>query len=671
MRLQDSTIWLSLQDLQDLGLWEAYRHWLQRDTEGVVIIGEGHGKEVSYDSMPESSRQKVSREVLVNKCRQALFAGALVVNTADVGYFEGVLGRMVKGSVSIAQKAKELACTTALMAWVGEALRRKTYKAMGMQSREDLLQWILNIPEVKGWEGMRGIKTVSSFNKKLFLFQKEGKESLINLRYGNDHPRKMLTDVQALLGEIYTGTPMSTVRMQYRLNNELAESGHSLRISESTVRRYTTDAQFRFAYDAEKFGQKAWNNQFDPIIWRRPPSKAGMLWLIDGTPIELYYKYQKRSGEWTYRRLYLVAVIDAHSWKAVGYAIGYRENNDLLTAAVRDAIRKEGYAPYQMGYDGAVSEEVEAWLRSICTHAFSSAVGNARAKVIEPFFMHLFETRCKEWVNFSGLGIKSKKQCNQINEDYIRKYWQYFPTEEQLFSQIGQVMEDWNADALSPGPVINRVKEKVRYSPSECQQRSLQLQAEIMLPPHRLADIAFEWRMRPGSQERQSYFYSNGGIEITLRGVEHRYTLPPEAETYAEIVGNSFFVKYDPQNMRAVWLYDGDRQICAAYAVEYMSMALADRTEGEGKLLAEKQQLRKEAKTLAKSNRQKGKALAQATFGVEASDMKRSIIPLPEEEESRDDVESSAKAGFALPRTKYKDEANEYEELMKRIFEPQ
>ena len=49
-----------------------------------------------------------------------------------------------------------------------------------------------------------------------------------------------------------------------------------------------------------------------------------------------------------------------------------------------------------------------------------AAVGNAKSKIIEPYFMYLNKNYCQTQPNWSGFGITSKKD-NQPNTEFLDK----------------------------------------------------------------------------------------------------------------------------------------------------------------------------------------------------------------------------------------------------------
>lgn len=683
MQIQDKYLWLTLSDLKRLGVYRAYEHWVIRGTEGVIYSGSGQAKMVRYDSIPVESRMKMPCEadLLLEAYKEGFLSDAKATEE-DIALYRDALLSLMKSEREMEKKARELALAKAIMEVIVKYAKGRQYRAMGMNSSIQFFEWILPVVSSFHIEGLKGIKTGVSLRKKAYSYEKNGYESLINARYGNDNPLKVLPEVQSLLGEVYAQTAFGNTRIQYELNNRIAESGHDLHVSETTVRRYINDTAFQYAYYGEKHGQKAWNNKFDPIIWRKPPSAANMLWLIDGTPIEVYFRARKNTGEWTLKRMYLVVVLDAYAWKVVGYSLGDKETHEMIKTAVKGALIWGNYAkPHQFGYDGAISGELEEWLRSISGHAFSAQIGNARAKVIEPFFMHLFESKCKEWVNFSGLGIRSKKQTSALNDEFLKKNIDKVPERAQAIAQIAQIIADWNGDRRSAGPARNRHiltadNKKERVSPEQAHAMSTNRTPQSYLSFPRQVEICWEWKIsRSGKEiERQPYIYSNGGVGIMVEGTEIHYKVPNDTELYMRVIQRTLYVKYLPGDTSRVFLYAEDTPIALAYQAWEAPMALADRTEGDGEKIHKENDFRKQLKTLAKEKRKKGKEVAETVFNT--NDIQKSwsdMNPVQESEadypeSDTEDAEGVSKALFANKQRRYKEDINEAEDLMKDLY---
>ena len=71
-------------------------------------------------------------------------------------------------------------------------------------------------------------------------------------------------------------------------------------------------------------------------------------------------------------------------------------------------------------------------------HFTPARVGNAKGKVIEPWFKYLNKTYCQLAPNWSGQGVKSNVQPN---DEYLNKIRHTFPDEEGCKMQLMRMIE--------------------------------------------------------------------------------------------------------------------------------------------------------------------------------------------------------------------------------------
>src|SRR5690606_8235724 len=111
-------------------------------------------------------------------------------------------------------------------------------------------------------------------------------------------------------------------------------------------------------------------------------------------------------------RLVIVVVLDAVNKYPVGYAIGDRENSNLIQEANRNAIMhmKElfgnSYRPWQLQSDRYALKKLTPFYQAVAHLHTPAAVGNAKSKIIEPYFKYL-NKECQKYFphNWSGFNI--------------------------------------------------------------------------------------------------------------------------------------------------------------------------------------------------------------------------------------------------------------------------
>lgn len=188
-------------------------------------------------------------------------------------------------------------------------------------------------------------------------------------------------------------------------------------------------------------GKRAYNSELAMQHKRHAPKFPTYYWTLDGWTAELVY--QNKDGY--DNRLVVVVVLDAANKYPVGYAIGDRENHMLIQQALRNAVGHMNelfggfYRPWQLQSDHYAIKKLTPFYQAVTELYIPAAVGNAKAKIIEPYFRHL-NKRCQSmFPNWSGFGITSKKK-NQVNSEMLDLTKKSFPDKDGVIRQIEMLM---------------------------------------------------------------------------------------------------------------------------------------------------------------------------------------------------------------------------------------
>lgn len=213
-------------------------------------------------------------------------------------------------------------------------------------------------------------------------------------------------------------------------------------------------------------GKKALANTRKMQIHREAPTQALTYWTLDGWDVELLYKKEtirtkkvngeeKRYKNITYtNRKVLVMVMDACCKYPVGYAIGDNESPTLIREALRNAVRhtKElfgmRYKPLQLQSDNYAKKTLTPFYQAMTKHYTPAAVGNAKAKIIEPHFRYLNVQYCQKQANWSGFGITSCRE-NQPNLEILNEHRKMVPDEATCIGQIEAIVAQERAKHLA------------------------------------------------------------------------------------------------------------------------------------------------------------------------------------------------------------------------------
>jgi len=183
---------------------------------------------------------------------------------------------------------------------------------------------------------------------------------------------------------------------------------------------------------------------------RRRPVMPLQYVTVDGWEVELFYQervYDSRgNSKMLYdRRLKVVIILDTFNNYPLGYAIDDQESAILIKQAMKNAVdhvhKLTGryYIPYQIQSDHFAYSEMKSFYEMM-SHVFTPArVGNAKSKVIEPYFRHINKTYCQMLYNWSGFGITSRRE-NQPNRSLKDKIKKSFPDRPGVIRQIEKII---------------------------------------------------------------------------------------------------------------------------------------------------------------------------------------------------------------------------------------
>lgn len=189
-------------------------------------------------------------------------------------------------------------------------------------------------------------------------------------------------------------------------------------------------------------GGKVYHNTVAMQVKRVAPKYPTYYFTLDGWTAELLYQNKERFDN----RLCIVVVLDPCCKYPVGYAIGERENTGLIRQALRNAVAHikalfgNYYRPYQIQSDRYGIKNLTPFYSAVAHLHTPAAVGNAKSKVVEPYFKYLNKTYCQLLPNWSGFGITARKE-SQVNAEFLDKIKHSFPQQAQVVQQLQAIME--------------------------------------------------------------------------------------------------------------------------------------------------------------------------------------------------------------------------------------
>lgn len=321
-------------------------------------------------------------------------------------------------------------------------------------------------------------KNAASLRRKCYQYEaackiskEEGYRSLIHKNYGNKSAAIVQDeDMEAVMHKLislHSNLNSKQIMDEY---NKIAEvMGLKTINSPVTVDNYKKKMELTTM--SGRRGNKTVANTRMMQIHRSAPKTAMTYWTLDGWEVPLLYQkteevFNKKTGRKNrvtspWHKKTVVIVLDACCKYPVGYAIGDHECNSLIREALHNAIRHtkqlfgNRYKPLSLQHDNYGRGSLKPFYQAMTKIDIPAAVGNAKAKIIEPYFHELSVKYLQTQANFCGFGIKSRSE-NQPNMEMLNDHLDLVPDENTCIGQIeamveaerakkiAQYMEAWN-----------------------------------------------------------------------------------------------------------------------------------------------------------------------------------------------------------------------------------
>lgn len=583
MRLINCDIYIEFSLLIQSGLssdtvkWGCNKYRKEKTTYWENIPDQDDKRKVliKLDSIPQSSRSKFlakhsakSIEAWAASEAQRNLAELIKITDSDVQFFKDLSHENGKRYYSD-KDCSALARSAAWLRFLSTLPRdKKTINKYGFESKSELLKAAhIQTTQIENLKGLRRVKSLRRFRDKITAFSKEENSCLVSGKFGNNNTKKLTPKAEKLLRQIYSAHnkfAFTQVWEKYmdNVSSEVCAEAYP-EISLSTVKGYLRRPSVIMQCNIERHGKKVAKYMNEPTFKRRKPSYPHAMWVMDGTPIELYY--QEDGKYW--KRMYGFFVIDACTWNIVGYSLADSETSEMIFKACKTAALNTGYLPDQLQFDNSAaikSKDMMEWYKTFTRYAIPTEVGNAKAKIIEPAFARFNESCLRQFDNYAGANITAKKLDSRVNDEWLKKNKQAIPDRAGVINQIGQAIEMWNLTHPLEGG---------------SKARPLTLENRV--------EIFWKWRMK-NRETRQTYGYRREGITIQIRNQKYDYAVYDAGDKQLDYkfwrhhAGKSFHVKYDHDDMSMIALYEGDHFVSYADAQRELPMAIVDYEKGEG-----------------------------------------------------------------------------------------
>jgi len=344
--------------------------------------------------------------------------------------------------------------------------------------------------------------------------------------------------------------------------NQVAAASNWPSLTNMQVMNILKDPAIDLVTTPGRKGRNAFMNEKAIQARRRPPSAPLRLVTVDGWDVELAYQEMvpDRNGHMHTRydnRLTVVIVLDPFMKYPLGIVIDNNENADLIRAAFKNAFdhvyEQTGHyiAPYQIQSDHYAIKDLGPFYASISRMHTPARVGNAKAKVIEPYFKYLNKKYCQLLNNWTGFGIKSRRE-NQPNIELKNKIKKQFPDRMGVIMQIEEIIA------------------------SERQVKAQQYFMALNKAEQRLMDRR-DYLRAMGTVREKTIKAGGKGMLMQVNGTGYVYDSLDIA--FRKHLTRDWRVTYDPENLSSILVEDDDGRISFVLEEKYVQpMAIADQT---------------------------------------------------------------------------------------------
>ena len=399
--------------------------------------------------------------------------------------------------------------------------------------------------------------------EKFKQYREGGYAVLISGKFGNSQASKIRTEAQrsTMLALCKSGNNLNDAQVALAYNQAAKLQGWP-KITAGTVANFR-QKEGLVAYAGSR-GVREFKNNKAMQVKRSRPSGAMLFWVHDGWTAEFYY----RTKDGYANRMNLEVVLDPCCNYPIGYAISTHENVNVIVEALGNAVRHarelfgERYIPYQIQSDNYARTATKPVYLVTCTHYVPAAVGNAKAKVVEPYFKYLNTTYAQWMKNWSGFGVKSRKEV-QPSPEWLNANKHNFPTEEEVIDQITKII------------TLERAAKRDQYLEfwgKTAEQYKRVMDDETFL-------LTYGWTNGKG------HILEGCGLRVTIDGERIQYD-SFDIAFREDAASKRWIVRYDPQDLSHVLAVSTDDKRRYILEQKYeQPMALADRKEGDAEQL--------------------------------------------------------------------------------------
>ncbi|MGJ5643241.1 hypothetical protein [Formosa sp. S-31] len=414
-------------------------------------------------------------------------------------------------------------------------------------------------------DGLR--RKATTYAKALEQSKQNAYKTLISGKLQNSNAKKVAEkDQMALLDELISKHTNLDNELISTIYNTVAEKMDWKTITAMTVSNRKNSK--KVVSHAGRNGVKSLKNNVLMQVKRDRPDTPMLYWTLDGWDAELLYQKttinEKGHSVTTYHnRLTVVVVLDTFNNYPIGFAIGTHETPELIKEALQNAMQHaremfgDFYMPFELQMDNYAFKTLKSTYKEITRNISPASVGNAKAKVIEPYFNQINKKYCKLLNNWSGHNVNSGSK-NQPNSEYLNKIKKQFPDQLGCIKQIESII---NAERSKKGKQFG--------------ENWLSTQ-----PEHKTIMTDESYLLTFGNNTGFTNKLKGDGLILTIHG--EKYAYDSFDINFRHHADKDWSIQYDVNDLSKVLAVSADGKERFMLEQKYVQpMALANRKEGD------------------------------------------------------------------------------------------
>lgn len=378
--------------------------------------------------------------------------------------------------------------------------------------------------------------------------------ALVSAKFGNTNSEKIGHEQAEWLIAMYSNPALryNVPRLFADFNAKATQNGWEPIKSAVALQMWLQQPANKQRWYGPKYGARKGEQAYSYVMRTAMPTMRDSLWYADGTKLNFHDKDGKLRAAYT-----VYEVIDAFSETLLGFSIKEgAEDHSMQYQAFKMAMQTSGHRPFEIRYDNQGGHKLlknNGFFEKMARLNIPTKPYNGRSKSIESVFGRLQQQfMSRQWF-YTGQNITARSETSQINEEFLVANQRSLPTIAELIEIYKSIRQEWN-QANHP-----------KYKKPRCQVYQESKNPET--PALSVLDMVdIFWFTKPSP-----ITYWNHGMVIEIKGQKYEYEVltaegMPDTDFRSRHIMSKFMVKYDPDDMSYIRLFEPDTMRFVAIA---------------------------------------------------------------------------------------------------------